>query len=150
MAASTRSRAITRSWRGPEELISATAVVSCSRDSVGKFADVIANSEKLTSRSATATLVAASIRTVPSAGAVSAAPVYDTAEYITIDFWSSQLTTCGSYTTIRPPEGEVYDRGHPPSTGCAAARAGAGAAIVAAGETSNVRESTQERHLRIM
>ena len=49
-------------------------------------------------------------------------------------FWSTQLATCGWYTTILPPLGVEYARGHPPSIGAGVgAAAGALGAAAAAG-----------------
>ena len=59
---------MTRSARGTAFLISSTAALTASFSRVGKFDSVIVNSEKFTSRSASATRVSLSILIVPSAG----------------------------------------------------------------------------------
>ena len=68
MLASTRSSAITRSSSGIAAVISETIVLTCSRGTVGKLDSAILNSEKLTSRWSTATVVLDSNLRVPSAG----------------------------------------------------------------------------------
>ena len=68
--ASTRSSAITRSSSGIAATISATTSRTSSFLSVGKFDSVTFSTEKLTSRSATATFVSASTFTLPRAGFV--------------------------------------------------------------------------------
>ena len=66
--ASTRSSAITRSWSGIEATTSATTSRTSSFLSVGKLDSVTFSTEKLTSRSETATLVSASTLRLPRAG----------------------------------------------------------------------------------
>ena len=68
--ASTRSRAITRSSSGSDTVISETTALTVSRWRVGKLDSTILKSEKLTSRSSTATLVADSSLIVPRAGSL--------------------------------------------------------------------------------
>ena len=79
MAASTRSRAMTRSCGGTEVVTSAMTVRSCSFGSVEKFASTTRYLEKSTRRSATETDVSASICSVPSAGFVAPFGVYEAA-----------------------------------------------------------------------
>jgi hypothetical protein len=60
MAASTRSRPMTRSWAGTAVVTSAMTVRSCSFGNVGKFTSLMRYFEKSTSRSDTDTTVSAS------------------------------------------------------------------------------------------
>src|SRR5262245_3408427 len=81
MLASTRSSDITTS---PDGMAWLTAEITSCEDALssdGKFALVILIPEKFTSRSATATLVCASTRTVPNCGLVAPTGVYATAAY---------------------------------------------------------------------
>src|SRR3954463_9884545 len=123
-------------------LISSTATRTSSFFSVGKCDSLISRSEKLTSRSGTATLVSASSVSVPSAGFAAPFAVYDTAMYATMCLWSFQLAICGWYSRIIAPAGELKTRGQPPSTsvgaGGARGAAGAGAALPAAGGVADL------------
>ncbi len=70
--ASTRSRPITRSSSDMDSEISVSRSRICSFCSVEKFDSVILNSEKLTSRLSSDTLVSDSIFSVPKAGCFAA------------------------------------------------------------------------------
>ena len=70
-------------------------IFTSSFGTAGKLAAVMVNAEKLTSRSASATVVFASIFSAPIDGVVLSFAWCDTAAKIVMCFWSGQLPTCG-------------------------------------------------------